>query len=241
MMRRTIVTVLALLPGLVFSAVPDPEGRWQGQIQIPGKTLLVVVDLAPDGGAWTGSIIIPGLDIKGARLAKIDATPNDIAFDIASILDTPSFGPAHFEGRLRGDAIDGTMRQGGNVAKFSLARSGPAQVDIPIRNTAVRRNLEDQWTGEFELGGYPRQVTLTLENHADKPASATLVIVGKRTTDVPIDRVTEDGEFITIESTANQVLFEGRLAGQSDEIRGTIGVGPFELPLVLRRSPRSPS
>src|SRR5215471_3766087 len=91
-MRRAFVAVLVFLPALAFGATSGPEGRWQGQIDIPGRALQVVVDLATDGGAWTGSIIIPGLGIKGAPLSKVAATSTDVAFDIATILDTPAFG-----------------------------------------------------------------------------------------------------------------------------------------------------
>jgi hypothetical protein len=235
-MRRAIVALLLFL--LALGAARGQEGRWEGLVRIPGRELPVVVDLAPvPAGGWTGSIILPGLDIKGAQLANIAATPSEVGFEIANLLDTPVFGPARFRARLEtADAMSGEMSQGGNVASFALKRVGAARVDTALRSTAVSSQLEDRWIGEFELGGYPRHVTMTLANRADAAATATLVIVGKQTTNLPVDLVIEDGRFLRIESQTNRVVFEGRFVEEQDEIDGTFELGPFELPLVLRRA-----
>jgi hypothetical protein len=237
-MQRTIAILLLCLPALACAAAKAPEGRWEGPLQIPGRELQLVVDLAQDGaGAWTGSIIIPGLGIKGAPLSNLVVTDADLSFDSGDLLRTPSYGPATFKAHLSAvDGMAGEMRQGGNVAPFVLKRIGPPQVEVPPRSTAVRREIEDRWTGDYELGGYPRHVTITLENHADAGATAQFVIVGKQTTNLPVDLVSEEGNLLRIESQANQVAFEGRFVKDSGEIRGVIELGPFERPLVLRRA-----
>jgi hypothetical protein len=79
-------------------------------------------------------------------------------------------------------------------------------------------------------------VTITLENHANAPATATFAIVGKRTNDLPVDLVFQDGDNLRIESGATQVVFEGRVFAQTGEIKGTIALGSLELPVVLRRA-----
>jgi hypothetical protein len=121
------------------------------------------------------------------------------------------------------------------VAKFALARSGQAHVEASPRSTPVGRDLEDRWIGEYELGGYPRHVTLALENHAAAGASAKLVIIGKATNDIPVDLVVQNGDSLRIESQATGIAFEGRIGNGASEIRGTIELGSIELPLVLRR------
>jgi hypothetical protein len=242
-MRRTIFAFLLCVPVFAAAAAPTPEGRWEGRIQIPGRETLVVVDLARSAtGAWEGSIILAGLGIKGAPLSNIVATGTDVAFDLGNLLKVESYGPARFTAHLDADdVLAGELSQAGNVAKLSLRKVGPAQVDMARRSTPVGRGLEDQWLGEFELGGYPRHVTLTLENHANAAATAKFVIVGKQNNDLPVDLVIEEGQFVRIESQSTQVAFEGRLVEESDELRGTIELGPFELPLVLRRSGRRTS
>jgi hypothetical protein len=237
-MRRAIAACILCVPALACAAGPTLDGRWAGRIEIPGKELPVVVDLARSpAGVWTGSIIIPGLGIKGAPLSNIVATLTDVAFDTGNLLAAPTYGPARFKAHLgTGEVMNGEMMQAGNTARISLKKIGPAQVDAPPRSTAVARRLEDRWIGEFELGGYPRHVTITLENHPDAAATAKFVVVGKQTTDLPVDLVLEEDKFVRIESQANRIAFEGRFIEESDEIRGAIDLGSLELPLVLRRS-----
>jgi hypothetical protein len=234
-----LFSLLACVPGFAHAA-RALEGRWEGRVDIPGRELPLIVDLAPtDAGRWTGSIVIPGLGIKGAALANLAVTETELSFDLGNVLASPTRGPAAFKAQLQTpDRIAGEMRQAGNVAPFALTKRGPAQVDPPPRSTPVARELATQWTGEFELTGYPRHVTLTLENRGDAGAQANFVIVGKRTTDVPVDLVVQEGSLFRFESRAMQIVFEGRVKGDAAEIGGTIELGPFELPLVLRRAGR---
>ena len=219
------------------------EGRWEGRVEIPGSELAVVVDIAPGPtGGWAGSIVIPGLGVKGAALTHVVVTDTSVSFELGNVLDSPGNGAAAFRGRVTAsDRITGEMRQAGNVAPLALQKIGPAQVELSPRSTPVARDLEAQWSGEFELSGYARHVTITLENRAEGGASARLVIVGKRTNDLPVDLVVQQGQSLRIESQTSQVTFEGRIFAETGEIRGTLALGSIELPLTLRRSARSTS
>jgi hypothetical protein len=237
-MRRAIVTLLGVVPALACAATPTPEGRWEGVVQIPGRTLRVVVDLQPASrGAWTGSIILPGLGVKGDALTGIAVNGSDIAFAASHALGSPTQKPPTFEAKLDGAAVmTGRMRQAGNEAPFKLARTGPAQVEAPVRSTPVSRALEGEWVGEFELGGYPRQVRISIENRGDAGATAQFAIIGKRNNVLPVELVIQDGAFLRIESPATQVNFEARVAEDGAELRGILELGPTELPLTLHRS-----
>jgi len=237
-MRRLSIAIALCFPAFASGAAPTPEGRWEGLIQVPGRDLSLIVDLKPDSsGRWTGSMIIPGLGIKGAPLSELGVSDTDVQFGAGTLLAGPS-GPATFKAHLvAAGAMAGEMKQAGNVASFSLRKVGPAQVESPPRSTAVARELEDEWRGEFELGGYPRHVTVTLENHADAAATARFVVAGKKTNDLPVDLVIQEGALLRIESQATQINYEGRFFKESSEIRGSIELGSMELPLTLRRAP----
>lgn len=237
-MRGTTLGVLLCSIALVGHAAPSPEGRWEGVIRIPGNDQPVVVDLAPaSSGGWTGSIILTGLGIKGAPLSNIVVSDAGVSFDLGATLGDAKAGPARVNIReASADAMAGDVHQAGNVASLSLARVGPAQVELPLKSTAVGGDIAREWSGEVEFGGYPRRVTITLVNHANAPATATFVIVGKRTNDLPVDLVVQDGDNLRIESGATQVMFEGRVFAQTGEIKGTIALGSLELPVVLRRA-----
>jgi hypothetical protein len=235
-MRHIFLAMLLCALAVGCGAAKPQEGRWEGPLDIPGRDLRLVVDLAQDkSGAWAGSIIIPGLGIKGEPASHLVVTDSDIAFDVAGALASPS-GPAGFKAHLTaGGDLAGEMKQGGNVAKFELQRVGAAQVEYAPRSTQVARDIEDAWTGDIELGGYPRHITITLENHGEAAATAKFVVVGKQTTDLPVDLVVEEGSFLRVESQAARISFEGRFVKEKGEIRGVFEMGSFELPLVLRR------
>ena len=202
------------------------------------------MDLAQgSAGGWAGSIVIPGLGIKGAALSNVVVTGTDVSFDIGRVLGTPTHGPAGFTraSRSRPTAWRARCGRPATSPNSRSRRWGPPRSNRRREARRSRRDLEDQWSGEYELGGYPRHVTLTLENHADAGASAKFVIVGKMTNDLPVDLVVQQGNLLRVESQSTQVYFEGRIFGEAGEIRGTIEVGPVELPLVLRRASRRTS
>jgi hypothetical protein len=224
---------------LACAAAQDLAGRWEGSIQIPGREFDLIVDLTQAGGKnWIGSIIIPGLDVKGAPLAQLSVRDSDVSFTIKGALASERTGPATLQGRLTDQgALSGNFLQAGNSAPFVLRKTGPAQVELPPKSTAISKDLEGVWKGDYEMNGYPRHVTLTLSNRDSGQGAAQLVVVGKRTTDAPVDLVTDADGFLTIESHEIGITYEGRLKKEAGEIRGTFTLGPFELPLVLRRTP----
>lgn len=234
-MRRAALLALASLAALDIAAA-SPEGRWTGQAQLPDRKLPLVVDLAPGAsGAWTGSLTIPGQNIKGAELSNIALDGNRIAFAAAAVLNPPTGGDGvAFKARIEGAAIVGEIRQAGNVAPFRLERTGAAQVDQAARSTPVANSTQGRWVGEFELGGYPRHVTLDIVNEGSAMPKVDFVVVGKQTTKVPVDFVAEEEGILRIESRPYGMTVEARVAG--DRIEGMLEVGSQEIPFLLRRS-----
>ncbi|HXA09482.1 MAG TPA: hypothetical protein VNW28_05835 [Chthoniobacterales bacterium] len=224
---------------LLGEAAEKVAGRWEGSVQIPGGGFNLIVDLDQSGGKdWIGSVIIPGLGVKGAPLTEISVNDAGISFAIKGALASERVGQASCKAHLneRGQ-LTGDFLQAGNTAPFILQKTGPPQVELPRTSTAVSKDLEGVWKGDFEMTGYPRHVTLTLTNHESGPASAEFVVVGKRTTNAPVDLVLEEGGFLTIESHDIGITYEGRFRKEAGEIKGTFVLGPFELPLVLQRAP----
>jgi hypothetical protein len=180
---------------------------------------------------------MPGLGIKGAALSDIKVRYSDLTATLSGALRAGGASPPHIKVHMT-DAGDlkGEFEQGGNSAPLTLRLTGDAQVELGPKSTVVADELEGAWNGRFEFDGYPREVTLTLSNHPKTVATAELVIVGKRTTQVPIDLVVQDAQFLKIESGPAGITFEGRWSAQAREIQGSIQMGPFEVPLVLRHA-----
>jgi len=234
-MRVAFIVLLA--SAFIARADENAAGRWEGTVQIPGRPLEVIVDLAAksDEGAWQGSITIPGLEITGAPLSDIASNGDHVAFSIKSALAEQRTGPAKFDGRVGGDGkLAGDFLQAGNTAPFTLEKTGPAQVEIPQRSTPITKEIEGEWKGGYELSGYPRKVTIKLQNRGPEGASAEFVIVGRKENKLPVDHVVQQGEFVTVDSHETGLSFEGR--AHKDEIQGTIFQGPLEISVTLRRS-----
>jgi hypothetical protein len=213
------------------------SGRWEGVVQIPERELTVVVDLAQQDNAWTGSITIPGLNVEGAQLSDIAAGAAEVNFSIKAALGVQPFGAARFKGHWNADgSLAGQFGQAGNGAPFHLSRIGSPQVERPVHSTAVSRELEGEWKGEYEAMGYARQVTLKLSNRGAEGAAADFVVVGKRTNNLPVDLLTQEGDNLTVTSHATGFSYEARFNPATGELKGIVFQGPIEAPLVLRRA-----
>jgi hypothetical protein len=236
--RMRIAFILLLASTLVSRADENAAGRWEGTVQIPSRELVLIVDLAAgsgDSGGWQGSITIPELGIKGAPLTDIGVKSDTVVFSIKSALADQRAGPAKFNGRFVGEGkLTGDFLQAGNTAPFALGKTGPPQVEPPPHSTAIAKEIEGEWKGGYELFGYPRKVTIKLQNRGPDGATAEFVILGRKENKLPVDHVVQEGEFLTIDSHETGLSFEGRT--RNGEIQGTILQGPLEIPVTLRRS-----
>ena len=222
----TILIVAAALPSRAEDAL---SGRWEGTARIPDDDLTVVVDLAQNNDEWVGSIIIPGLGVKGTPLTDIKADPPDINFVVK--------GPLGIRLNLRlldaNTKLAGNFEQAGNRAPATLQKTGPPQVEYPPRNTPVAKELEGEWKGDYEMLGYTRHVSIKFANHPDG-ATADFVVVGRKHNVLPVDLVMQEGDLVTVDSHGMGFSFEGRL--KNGKLTGAVRQGAIETPLVLERA-----
>jgi len=235
---RLFATILFASAALC-QAAESAAGRWEGAVQIPGHELKLIVDLSDEGGkGWIGSIIVPGFGVKGAPLIDLHVRGGDLAFAIKGALGNERAGRAELKAHLTSDGhLAGDFAQGGNSATFVLDKTGRAQVELPPRNTAVSKELEGEWKGDYEMMGYARHATMKFANRGADGAAVEFVIVGKKVNNVPVNLVTQDGDFVTVKSDQFGITFEGRFVKEAGEIKGTLSQGPMEAPLLLRRTP----
>src|SRR5262245_20569574 len=221
-----ILIVPAALPCRAEDAI---SGRWERTARIPGNELNVIVDLAQQNGAWVGSIIIPGLDVKGTPLTDIKVQSPDVKFTVK--------GPLGIQMNLRlldaNNKLAGDFEQAGNRAPVTLHKTGPPQVEYPLRSTSVAKELEGEWKGDYEMLGYTRHVSIKFSNQPDG-ATADFVIVGKKHNVLPVDLITQEGDLVTVDSHEMGFSFEGRL--RDGKLTGAVQQGAIETPLVLMRT-----
>ena len=225
-----LIMILIVTAALPCRAEDVISGRWEGTARVPDDELTVVVDLAQENGAWVGSIIIPGLDLKGTPLTDIKVQSPDINFAVK--------GPLGIRMNLRllappENKLAGNFEQAGNRAPATLSKTGPPQVEYPPRSTPVAKELEGEWKGDYEMLGYTRHVSIKFTNHPDG-ATADFVIVGRKHNVLPVDLVTEEGDLVTVDSHEMGFSFEGRL--RDGKLTGAIRQAAMETPLVLARA-----
>jgi hypothetical protein len=225
--------VLVFAGAMFCRAAESPAGRWEGVAHIPGTEMRLIVDLAQDsGGAWTGSATLPGFDAKGAPLADISVVDSKMAFTIKGVL-----GGVKIAGQLEPDgSFGGEIEQAGNKAPCTLRKTGPAQVEPPRTSTAVSKELEGEWQGELTLSGRQLAVKLVLTNQAGGPARVEFSVKGKKETNLPVDLVTQEGEWLTVFCHAYNISYEGHLRPGSNEMVGSFHQGGFETSVPLHRA-----
>jgi len=226
-----------LASAALSQAAETAAGRWEGVAQLPGQELRLIVDLSDEGGKdWTGSITVPGFGVKGAPLFDLHVNGADLDFKIKGALGNERAGRAEIKAHLTTDGhFAGDFKQGGNSAPFTLSKTGPAQVELPPRNTVVAKELEGEWKGDYEMMGYARHATMKFSNRGAEGAALEFTIVGKKVNNVPVSLVTQDDDFVTVKSEEFGITFEGRFNKAAGELKGTLSQGPLEAPLVLRR------
>ena len=129
--------------------------------------------------------------------------------------------------------LAGNFEQGGNRAPATLQKTGPPQVEYPLRSTSVAKELEGEWKGDYEMLGYTRHVSIKFANHADG-ATADFVVVGRKHNVLPVNLVTQEGDLVTVDSHEMGFSFEGRL--RDGKLTGAVQQGAIETPLVLMRA-----
>jgi len=237
-----MMAVLGLPAGVLVCAAaekpqaetgPSVAARWEGVVQIPGVEMKLVIDLAQDNkGNWAGSATVPGFNVKGVPLSDVAVKGLDVAFAIKGVLGDPKF-----KGHLTtNDTLTGDCQEGGNTAPFVLQRAGPPQVEPQRQSTAIRKELEGEWYGDFELMGKKFRAQVTVANQAGGAATGKFHISGDAELTIPVELVTDDGDALTLESRPKDFNYQGRLDRNGTEIIGSFHLQQFDLPLTLRRA-----
>ncbi len=152
-------------------ALPGFVGHWEGNLEIPGSPLQVIVDLAFTDGYWSGTVGIPAQGAQGLPLERFQ--PGDdgsLSFSIANIPGDPTF-----HGKLEDGALAGTFTQSTASFPFRLTHkksAGPNRPQEPKPPFPY-----DQAEVVFKNGDVSLAGTLTLPK-GDGPFPAVLLVSG---------------------------------------------------------------
>lgn len=226
----------ALAAGLASSGLAADSalaGRWEGTAQTAGSPIVIVLDLAKTGGgAWVGSAIFPQFGVKGAPLKDLSVEATALACTVKGALADPKFTAKLAE--------DGTLSGGfefsGNNLHLSLKRVGEPQVDLPRPSTAIQKQLEGNWQGTLDLGGFKMRLGLELANGDKGFATGKLIMLDSGNYAAPVELIVQNGDSFELGVPAVNFGYEGRLDKPSGEVRGVLWAGPMQVPLAWRKT-----
>ncbi|MBS1717546.1 MAG: hypothetical protein JSS72_07425 [Armatimonadetes bacterium] len=205
------------------------DGRYEGVIHMPmiDQRVILDIDHGPKGEA-RGSIILPGLNVKGESATKVTIDGDKIHCEFAGI-----YGGVEVNATLANSGLDAEFKQAGNVAPFHLDRIGAAQVDLSKSLIPLPDDLIGTWKGDY-TADFTRHLTLVLKNEGGLPV-AEVTVVGKRVTKVPVDHVEGAGGYLVIKASPFGMTIEGPHKKGADEIKLTISYAGLEIPFTVRR------
>jgi hypothetical protein len=234
--RRTPLLAVAsmLLLGSAMRAqpVPDPSGRWEGQIQIPGHVLNMTVDIARrPTGAWIGSMTILGSTAVDVPLDSVTVDHETVRF-AAGLPDHASF-----DGVLSTDsqALAGTASNAQGGVPFELTRRGDAHVSVPPPNSPLPPAFEGTWEGTLESAGQPHRVRIKLTRAADGTGRGTLISVDKGNIEIPVTTVTVHDSQLELDARSISGTYRGTL-GADGTIAGEWTESTLHVSLTLTRA-----
>ena len=239
--RRAVCTGLgiqACLALCLWSTASGParalaEGRWEGHAELPGLSVPVVLDLQRAGVDWTGAITLPGRGRGAVPLRGLQVANGLLTADVSLGAGAPPELAARIELRHAPDGLGGRWLQAGHAASVQLRRSGAAQVATAPPTAPWPAALDGTWRGRYDIGFGPREVTLRLRQQ-----TATMTVVGRRTTEVSFEGVRVLGAFLRLHADAFDMQLEAPASGAAQgQLNAGFRQGPFETTLVLTREP----
>ncbi len=233
--RRTpllaVAFMLFLASALRAQTVPDPSGRWEGQIQIPDHVLSMTLDIARSPlGAWIGSMTITGSTAVDVPLDSVTVNHATVRFR-AGLPDHTSF-----DGALSTDfqALAGTASNAQGGVPFQLTRRGDAHVSVPPPNSPLPPAFEGIWEGTLESAGQPHRVRIRLTRATDGTGRGTLISVDKGNLEIPVTTVTLHEMRLELDARSISGVYRGSL-GPDGTIAGEWTEPTMRVALTLTR------
>jgi hypothetical protein len=238
-MRLQILVAIALFisaSSLHAQTRTDLSGHWDGGIHTPEMSISIQVDFTSDSARQlAGTISVPPQNLRGLPLVIESAEGETINFRFRG-----APGNRLFQGLIAedGGSIRGTFIQSGFSMPFTLSRTGPAQIDAPVRSAAISKELEGPWSATLEgtyQNGIPRKILLMLSNQPDGTSTGSVFNPGEGL-EIPIASITQDASTVTLDLRAVGGSYSGTVNTDGTELVGTFIQGTAVLPLTFRRT-----
>jgi hypothetical protein len=228
--RPALAACLWIACAAAASAQSDMRGHWSGNLDTPGGSLGMEVDLDKTPTGWIGSISIPAQGASGLPLDGVAFSDGKGSFHIKGGPGDPGFtGTLSADGK----SLEGTFSQGPASLPLKLTRTGEAKVEIPKASPAVAAEFLGTWEGAIQPG---LRVVLTISN-GKAGAEALMVSPDQGNARIPVSAVTQNGTKITLDVKAVGGGYEGEINKEGTEFNGTWTQRGNSAPLQFKKAP----
>jgi hypothetical protein len=232
-MRKT--WICGLVAALVVSAAlfgqDSVRGHWTGDIEIPGHSMGMVVDLDKTDKGWIGAIGIPEQGSSGLPLTDIRVEGNKCTFRIKGVPGDPTFN-----GSLSADAkiISGDFSQGGGTFPFKMTRAGDPKIEERKTSPAIAKELVGTWEGTLDVGGQSLRLVLKLANDSEG-AKGTLISVDQGGAEIDVTTIAQSGSKLDLIVRPIGGEYHAELTPAGTALKGTWSQNGNDLPLELTK------
>lgn len=221
---KLIITffVATTFVGLSTKALANFEGNWEGNLNVSGQRVPLVLHIDNKDGKWVGSIDSPAQAEYGIPMSSIKVNNDKLIFELASM-------SIHYEGIYdkTTDNISGTFIQG---APFKLKFKRGAKKNIG-HNLA---QMIGTWSGDLKFNGQSIPFVIHVEKKAgefrvthDSPAQGGFGI--------PVDHAKLNGDEFIFGITSLNSSYKGKLDASNNRLKGHFSQRGYSLPLDLAK------
>ncbi len=221
--------LLLAAPVRAQSAV-DPSGHWEGSIQVQGRDIPVVVDLAKqNGGGFSGTIGLPQENLAGLPMQSVTFEGGWVTFSVRS--------DQVFKAALSADgkSMSGDYTVSAGSVPFGMDRKGDAVIAAPPKSPKITRELEGTWNASPTVGGATMRLVLALANQADGMATGTISNLEEGGVTIPLT-IKQAGANVTLEIAPVKASYAGTLNSAGTELAGTYTQAGVTIPVTFQRA-----
>ncbi len=213
--------VISFVLGINYFAIAidnsDLVGRWEGEIDISGQKLGVIVKINKNKEGLTGSLDIPAQGAMGIPLGKIESTGDEV------ILTVPQLqGNVKFRGMLKNNKITGKFEQSGYKFPFELNKVADKADDKKEKNYALGEYNVKETEMKVPVEGGKLAGTLAVPESLDDKSPVVILVAGSGSTDRDGNSPILRSEIDTLKEIAHYLTSNGVITFRYDK-RGIKG------------------
>jgi RNA polymerase sigma factor (sigma-70 family) len=232
----TLVALKAYQAERTRTALAVMQGDWQGTLAADQVRLRLVLHIFKTNDTFRAMLDSVDQGAKDIPVTQIFAGPKFIRVELPAL-------DAEYRAARKADGTEmsGTFKQAGRSFPMTFTKTmEAARVAAPLAvdDYAPRRDsdLQGQWEGTLKAGGAELRLNLKIAEPTAGVFHAQLDSVDQGAMNLPVTSLTYQKPVVRFAMDSINGAFEGKLGGQSDQLKGTWTQMGQKLPLTFRRA-----